>query len=76
MRPERVQKHLVTDFGDAPEKVSNVLMGLSKFLLPPQLAEKAHSLYEKFRPEVPPGKEGWGASGNLDLDLIRKMASA
>ena len=27
-------------------------------------------------PEIPPGKKGWGASGNLDLDLIRKMASA
>jgi hypothetical protein len=33
-------------------------------------------LYEKFRPEIPPGKKGWGASGKLDLDLIRKMASA
>jgi hypothetical protein len=41
------------------------------------LAEKAYALYEKFRPEIPPGKEGWGASGKkLDLDLIRKMASA
>jgi hypothetical protein len=24
----------------------------------------------------PPGKRGWGASGKLDLDLIRKIASA
>ena len=40
------------------------------------LAEKAYALYEKFRPEIPPGKKGWGASGKLDLDLIRKMASA
>ena len=32
--------------------------------------------YEKFRSEIPPGKKGWGASGKLDLDLIRKMASA
>jgi hypothetical protein len=39
-------------------------------------AEKAYALYEKFRPEIPPGKKGWGASGKLDLDLIRKMASA
>ena len=71
-----MQKHLVTDFGDAPENVSNVLMGLSKSLLPPQLAEKAYSLYEEFRPEIPPGKKGWGASSKLDLELIRKMASA
>jgi hypothetical protein len=35
-----------------------------------------NGLYEKFNPEIPPGKKGWGASGKLDLDLIRKMASA
>jgi hypothetical protein len=41
-----------------------------------ELAEKAYALYEKFRPEIPPVKKGWGACGKLDLDLIRKMASA
>jgi hypothetical protein len=35
-----------------------------------QLAEEEYGLYEKFRPEIPPGKRGWGASGKLDLDLI------
>jgi hypothetical protein len=52
------------------------ILELPKSLPPPQLAEKAYGLYEKFRPEIPPGKKGWGASGKLDLDLIRKMASA
>jgi hypothetical protein len=33
------------------------------------------ALYEKFRPEIPPGKKGWGAAGKLDLDCVRKMAS-
>ncbi len=32
--------------------------------------------YEKFRPKIPPSKKGWGASGKLDLDLIRRLASA
>jgi hypothetical protein len=41
-----------------------------------QLAEEGYGLYEKFRAEIPPGKRGWGALGTLDLDLIRKMASA
>ena len=45
-------------------------------LLPSQLAKKAYALYEKFWPEIPPGKKGWGASGKLDLDLIRKITSA
>jgi hypothetical protein len=51
------------------------MLELAKSLLAPQLAVKAYALYEKFRPEIPPGKRGWGASGKLDLDLIRKMAS-
>jgi len=41
-----------------------------------ELAAKAYALYEKFRPEIPPGKKGWGASGKLRLDLICKIASA
>jgi hypothetical protein len=41
-----------------------------------QLAQKAYALYQKFRPEIPCGKKGEGASEKLDQDLIRKMASA
>ena len=52
------------------------MMELANSLPIPKLAEKAYALYEKFRPENPPGKKGWGASGKLDLALIRKMASA
>ena len=52
------------------------MLELAKSMPPSQLAGKAYALYEKFRPEIPPGKRGWGASGKLDLNLIRKMASA
>ncbi len=76
IHPESVQKYLESKFGDALEDVSNAMLELGKSLPPAQLAEKAYGLYEKFRPEIPPGKKGWGASGKLDLDLIRKMASA
>jgi hypothetical protein len=75
IRPESVQKYLESKFGDAFEDVSKAMQELAKSLPPFQLAEKAYTLYEKFRPEIPPGKKGWGASGKLDLDLIRKMAS-
>lgn len=54
----------------------NLMVALANSLPASQLAEKAYSLYEKFRPEIPPGKKGWGVSGKLALDLIRKMASA
>ena len=76
IRPESVQKYLESKFGDGLEDVSKAMIELAKSLPPSQLAEKAYTLYVKFRPEIPPGKKGWGASGKLDLDLIRKMASA
>jgi hypothetical protein len=50
------------------------MLELAKSLPPFLLAEKAYAPHEKFRPEIPPGKKGWGASGKLDL--IRRMASA
>ena len=74
IHPESVQKYLESKFGDALEDISTAMVELAKSLPPSQLAEKAYALYEKFRPEIPPGKKGWGASGKLDLDLIRKMA--
>ena len=76
LRPESVQKYLDSKFGDAREDVSRAMLELAKSLPSSQLTEKAYTLYEKFRPEIPPGKKGWGASGKLDLGLIRKIASA
>jgi len=76
IHPVSVQKYLESKFGGALEDVSNAMLDLAKSLPPSELAGKAYSLYEKFRPEIPPGKKGWGSSGKLDLDLIHKMASA
>jgi len=76
IHPESVQKYLESKFGDALKDVSNAMLELAKSLPPSHLAEKAYALYERFRPEIPPGKKGWGVSGKLDLDLIRKMASS
>ena len=74
---DRYQRCLIElAVGDALADVSNAMLELARSLAPSQLAEKAYTLYEKFRPETPPGKKGWGASGKLDLNLIRKMASA
>ena len=76
IHPESVQRYLNSKFGDAFEDISTAMVELAKSFPPSQLAQKAYSLYEKFRPEIPPGKKGWGASGKLDLGLICKMASA
>ena len=72
-RSESVQKYLEGKFGDALDDVSNAMLELARSFPPTQLAGKAYSLYEKFRPEIPPGKNG--GSGKVEMDLIRKIAS-
>jgi hypothetical protein len=73
---ESVKRYLESKFGDALDDVYEAMKELAKSLTPSELAEKAYSLYERFRPEIPPGKRGWGASGKLDLGAIRKMAQS
>jgi len=73
--PESVKRYLGSKFGDALDEVHEAMKELAKSLTPSELAEKAYHLYEKFRPEIPPGKRGWGAPGKLDLDALRKMAN-
>jgi hypothetical protein len=72
--PESVKRYLESKFGDAFDEVYDTMKGLAKSLTPSELAQKAYPLYEKFRPEIPSGKRGWGASGKLDLDVLRGMA--
>jgi len=48
---------------------------LARSLTPAQLETRGFSLYEEFRPQIPEGKKGWGAKGELDLDLIRRLGS-
>ena len=50
------------------------MLELARSVPPSELNGKAYGLYEKFRPEIPSGKRGWGASGKLDIDRICKMA--
>jgi hypothetical protein len=71
---ESVKKYLEGKFGDALDEVYDAMQTLAKSLTPSELAEKAYRLYVKFRPEIPPGEKGWGVSGKLDLETIRKMA--
>jgi hypothetical protein len=47
---------------------------LARAFKPRELAARAYSLYEEFRPEIPEGSKGWGAKGELDLEQIRSLA--
>ena len=71
--PPSVQKYLQQKFGEDLDRARSALEALAKSFPPAQLEEQAYPLYEKFRPKIPEGKKGWGAKGELDLDLIRSL---
>lgn len=74
IEPDSVDKYLREKFGEKLESVKEAMMNLARAFKPEELAVKAYSLYEKFRPEIPPGIKGWGAKGELKIDLIRSLA--
>jgi hypothetical protein len=71
---ESVETYLKQKFKDDYEESRTAMEQLAKAYPPKQLESKAYGLYEKFRPEIPEGKKGWGARGELDLDYIRSLA--
>jgi hypothetical protein len=72
--PQSVEKYLRQKFGEELDEAREAMKALAKAYTPKQLESKAYDLYEKFRPEIPEGKKGWGAKGDLDLDYIRSLA--
>jgi len=72
--PQAVERYLEQKFGDDLDDARTAMEKLAKAYTPKQLENKAYDLYEKFRPEIPEGKKGWGAKGELDLDYIRSLA--
>jgi hypothetical protein len=69
-----VESYLEKKFGEELDEARAAMEKLAKAYTPKQLESKAYDLYEKFRPEIPEGKKGWGAKGELDLDYIRSLA--
>lgn len=72
--PQSVEKYLRQKFGEELDEARAAMEILAKAYTPRQLESKAYDLYEKFRPEIPEGKKGWGAKGELDLNYIRSLA--
>jgi len=69
-----VQKYLEDKFGQSLPAVREAMAELAQAFPPEDLSERAYPLYERFRPEIPGGKRGWGAQGELDLDVIRALS--
>jgi hypothetical protein len=74
IKPEAVTTYLEKKFGENLTEARAAMEALAASLTPAQLETRAFSLYERFRPQVPEGKKGWGAKGELDLDIIRRLA--
>jgi hypothetical protein len=71
--PAAVQRYLEKKFGDDLDRVKSAMRDLAGSFEPEELSDRAYSLYEEFRPVIPKGTRGWGAKGDLDLDLIRSL---
>lgn len=74
IHPNVVKAYLLRAFGSDFDHVKAAMEELARAIPPDRIGKEAYHLYEKFRPQVPEGPQGWGAKGILDLDLIWKLA--
>jgi hypothetical protein len=72
--PAGVQKYLQQKLGEDLPAVRDAMAALAKSFQPEELKAQAYSLYERFRPQIPPGRAGWGAKGVLDLKRLGSLA--
>lgn len=75
VEPQSVERYLQGKFGEDLPAARDAMLALASALTPGELSSRAYALYERFRPEIPTGRRGWGAKGELDLGLIRSMAA-
>jgi hypothetical protein len=73
--PASVESYLEGKFGENLSSVRRAMATLAHSMPPAEIAARAYRLYEEFRPEIPAGVKGWGAAGELDLDLIERLGA-
>ena len=71
--PASTRRYLEQKFGDDLDAARAAMRNLAARFEPGDLERAANKLYEKFRPAIPAGKRGWGAKGELDLDLLESL---
>jgi hypothetical protein len=65
-----VQSYITRAFGDRLSDAREAMAALAASLPPEELNRVGFRLYERFRPDVPEGAQGWGAKGELQVDRI------
>ena len=71
--PAAVRRYLEQKFGDDLPRARETMAELAEAFAPDDLEAEALGLYERFRPDIPKGRRGWGAKGALDLALVRSL---
>lgn len=71
--PAAVQRYLQSKFGEEFGAVLEAMRELAGTYAVEELAGCAYGLYERFRPQIPAGKRGWGQAGELDLGRVRGL---
>jgi hypothetical protein len=66
-----VQRYLTKAFSEHLSEVRAAMEELAGSYDSAELNRVGFRLYEGFRPDVPPGAEGWGAKAMLDIQKIR-----
>jgi hypothetical protein len=74
IKPQSVERYLEQKFGVGLSEARAALEALARAYPPQELERRAFALYEQFRPGIPEGVQGWGATGELSLERIRKLA--
>ena len=69
-----VQSYIARAFGDRLAEARAAMEALAASLPPAELNRVGFRLYERFRPDVPEGAQGWGAKGEMRLERIRSAA--
>jgi len=70
LNPTGVRRYLVSAFGDHLDEIRAAMENLAGRYEPAELNRIGFQLYERFRPEIPPGNTGWGAKAALEVDKI------
>ena len=72
--PASVEHYLGSKFGNNLGSAMRAMVKLAQSMPTEEIAARANRLYEELRPAIPAGITGWGAAGELDLDLIEGLS--
>lgn len=72
--PVAVERYLAKAFGEHLAEARMAMEALVARYEPAEVNRIGFRVYEKFRPEVPAGNEGWGAKAVLEIEKILAAA--